>query len=80
MPVGDAVQKFPTLEQEMAEFKGFSTVDGEISKEKLSAEEKAGAETRERVATAAAAAAAAGRRQEVGRSWARKRSSKDGED
>jgi hypothetical protein len=61
MPVGDAVQHRPTLEQEMAEFKGFSTVDGEISSEKLSAEEKAGAETRERAnATAAAAVAAAG--------------------
>lgn len=31
MPIGDAVQERPTLEQEMAKFKGYSTTDGEVS-------------------------------------------------
>lgn len=40
-PIGDAVQERPTLEQEMAAFKGFSTTDGEVSDGSQTPEEAA---------------------------------------
>lgn len=39
MPRGDAVQKIPTIEEQMAAFKGFSTTDGEVSNGDQTAEE-----------------------------------------
>ena len=41
MATGDGVQKMPTLEEQVAQFKGFSTLDGEISDGKPTAEETA---------------------------------------
>lgn len=59
MPVGDAVQKIPTFEEQLAEFKGFSTKDGEVASGEPTDEEKAAGEARD-AADAAAKSVAAG--------------------
>jgi len=60
MPRGDAVQSRPTIEQEMAKFKGFSTTDGEVSKgEPTEDEKRVLAANSTKVADGAAAAATA---------------------
>lgn len=46
MPRGDAVQERPTIEQEIATFKSFTTVDGELSNETETPEEKTAAENK----------------------------------
>lgn len=40
MPRGDAVQQVPTVEEQMATFKGFSTTNGEVSRGEPTNEEK----------------------------------------
>lgn len=55
-PTGDAVAKQPTLEEQMAEFKGFSTVEGAVAPEKpaqpTSTKPQNAAETAEKPAAA----------------------------
>jgi hypothetical protein len=52
MPTGDGVQQRPTIEQEVATFKGFSTTDGLTSNGKPTAEETAAAAANEASAQA----------------------------
>lgn len=61
----DSVAQRPTLEQEIAKFKGFSTTDGEISDGAQTAEETAALAARAAQEKAAADAAAAAEEQET---------------
>lgn len=62
MPQGDAISKQPTVEEEMAKFKGFSTEDGEVKAEVTDSQEEREAaavrtEADKQAKTAAAASA-----------------------